>query len=74
VSGSYHNRGFGAADRAVYLICTNIPGEQQIVKEVDVAPGWTSIVPMNIDPNGPDIFRLRQARLADKVSLSQGSP
>ena len=38
--------------RAVYSICTKVLGEQQIVKEVDVARGWTSMVPMNINGRG----------------------
>ena len=31
---------------------TTQPGEQEIVKQVNAAPGWTSIVPMNMNNDG----------------------
>ena len=44
---------------AIYSIATvgipsvaGIPGDQKIVKQVNAATGWTSIVPMDIDGNG----------------------
>ena len=38
---------------AVYSIGTSTPGEQQkIVKQVNAAPGWTSIVPMDLNNDG----------------------
>lgn len=34
------------------------PGDQKIVKDYTAAKGWTSIIPMNVDPNidGTDLL------------------
>ena len=35
-----------------YSVGTSTPGEQEIVKQVSAAKGWTSIVPMNLNNDG----------------------
>ena len=38
--------------RAVYSIAAEIPGAQVVVRDLSVAKGWTSLVPMNLNGDG----------------------
>jgi hypothetical protein len=38
--------------RAIYSVGTDAPGEQEIVKDVAAAKGWTLVVPIELNGDG----------------------
>ena len=61
---------------AVYSEATGIPGEQSIVKQVNAAKGWTSIVPIHLKPSTilTDLLSYNAATGLAVYSIASGAP
>jgi hypothetical protein len=60
---------------AIYSVATGIAGEQRIVKQVNAAKGWTSVVPMGLNNDSfTDLLSYNSATGLAIYSIATSTP